>query len=340
MNGAWTVVTHQPMERFGGVVSNDVSCPTTTFCLGLASDRRFNDDYNIQYWDGTSWVFDGNGGSANPVFQAECYSPTVCWIWLQDKGRNFFAATESGGRPAPWPPRVSYDELGFPDPPAMSCSPTGCVFLGDGTTTWDGSQYHVQIATGPTPAVKALSCISPASCVGTGFLDASTGTTPAYRWDGISWVDLPPLDPPAGETFEPLDLSCADPGGCVAVGAIADVSTGDHHPASAHWDGSTWSLTPLPVGGLGELVSVSCANGVECLAVGSVEATVGAPVDPVAVAWNGERWYKAARPPGSDLASYTAVSCVRGSHWCMAVGADGPPDETQELATAVYTWND
>ena len=60
----------------------------------------------------------------------------------------------------------------------------------------------------------------------------------------------------------------------------------------------------------------------------------------IVLAWNGDTWFVAPRPPGSEFVTYTEVSCPVGRGWCMAVGAEGPPDDLlRTMQTAVFTWS-
>ena len=155
-----------------------------------------------------------------------------------------------------------------------------------------------------------MSCPSATSCTAVGSL--------IIGWNGVTWkVEL------RSSPF--ASVSCTAPSSCMAVGVTAGGT-----PESGYFDGTTWTLEPMPrpphPAQSITLAAVSCAGPSFCLAVGDYSYGVGARPSPtardrtLAERWNGSSW----RVTGSvDVASWnqlSAVSCA-SPRACTAVGS-------------------
>jgi hypothetical protein len=91
----------------------------------------------------------------------------------------------------------------------------------------------------------------------------------AERWDGTSWF-AESMPEPVGATYPFVSgLSCTSNNFCIAVGSY--LGAGPDQPFAERWDGSAWSVEPMPqVAGPvdTELSSVSCTSSSACIAVG------------------------------------------------------------------------
>jgi hypothetical protein len=117
-------------------------------------------------------------------------------------------------------------------------------------------------------------------------------------------------------------VSCLSISWCMAVGSTVAVSRVGQ-PVVASWNGSTWSVTQLPLapGQTGWFNSVSCASSTRCMAVGgtSTEADLSKS-QPLVERWDGTRWgiRKVSVDP-ADPSELFSVSCPIGTD-CEAVG--------------------
>jgi hypothetical protein len=110
-----------------------------------------------------------------------------------------------------------------------------------------------------------------------GFFTVATGIEVMFaeRWTGVSWsVQHPPY--PAGATGVQLaGVSCAQARVCTAVGFFTNGSGLDGMLAE-RWDGSRWSIEPLPAPARttsNSLADISCNSTTACMAVGeSIDA--------------------------------------------------------------------
>ncbi|HEX8102625.1 MAG TPA: hypothetical protein VF533_08445 [Solirubrobacteraceae bacterium] len=144
-----------------------------------------------------------------------------------------------------------------------------------------------------------------------------------------SWVEQ---SVPAKQGFNGRSaaLSCPTATFCMAVGSSLDPK-GQQRALAQAWNGSSWTLKPLPVpAGVNRtrLAGVSCTAADACTAVGHYDVPEGTPPfvgvneRPFVVRWNGTSWTQQTvpLPSGSTLAHLNAVSCTAAAG-CKAVGA-------------------
>jgi hypothetical protein len=170
------------------------------------------------------------------------------------------------------------------------------------------------------------SCASASDCVAVGWSRSSPSTVEhplAELWNGSTWaVTATPL--PAGGTSGELEaVSCTLTGGCTAVGYYTSSGgPGAGVPLAERWDGTSWSVRPVPVqaGASGVLTAVSCTPAV-CTAAGSYTTTAGADLA-LAERWNGSTWAEQATilPGGATSDDFSGVSCPTTTR-CMAIGS-------------------
>jgi len=203
----------------------------------------------------------------------------------------------------------------------------------------------------PNPSSAEQTSLGSVACIGTSFcvaVGSSSGTagasTLAESWDGSSWSIVPSPNP-AGSTNAGLDgVSCVSTSDCLAVG-FSGGQSGPTVPLAEIWNGSTWSITPLPGAwsGLNILKGISCSGPTACVAVGA-RATGPTqngitPTSTLAEFWNGSSWSLLAsvNPPGVATSSFSGVSCS-GSNACIAVGSAGSVNGSS-TQTLTELWN-
>ena len=193
----------------------------------------------------------------------------------------------------------------------VACAGDGsCLFVaaGVGSTTWDGTSYTT--ASDAAPALYDLSCTAIDACVG---FDIDTDI--AYVWDGSTWTAASPSAPPGAVSWTWWSIDCAGENDCLIVGSARD-SAQIPSAIGAHWDGATWTATPLPAPSR-ELRAVSCTSSVACVATGYADQ--GA-ITPTAFGWNGADWYAIDAPPSPRASSnsWYILSCSTGDQ-CLAI---------------------
>src|SRR5438445_10230810 len=110
-------------------------------------------------------------------------------------------------------------------------------------------------------------------------------TVPSGGWRVV------PSPNPSGSTNATLAaVSCPSTRTCTAVGDYALPGASSQLMVEA-WDGTTWSLQPIPVPAHSDgssLVAVSCPLATSCMAVGSKYNS--GVTNPLAAAWDGSAW--------------------------------------------------
>lgn len=212
------------------------------------------------------------------------------------------------------PPPTGEGALG-PALSDVSCpSRRFCVAVGNNGTydlrstlieRWSGSAWSIQLAPRVGP-LAAVSCTSRTACTAVGTDNR------VIRWNGAAWsVQRTP-----NSSFILKDVSCTSATACVAVGGDS------YNNQDEFWDGTTWSVKPIPSpGGASDfLVGVACASKRACMAVGSVDTDYSGDVVTEAERWNGRRWSAQKTEDLGLEPSLSSVSCTRPAS-CVAVGA-------------------
>jgi hypothetical protein len=231
---------------------------------------------------------------------------------------------------------------------AVSCgSVTACLSVGTKTVTgkspgfrpaaarWRAGRWTQVPVT--TPRGASLTVLNGVSCKGAYCLVA--GETVFYSaigydirpymlsWNGTSLTPIPPPPVPKADAFGGLlDVSCAAPGKCVAIGA-GEPRAGDGGIEYV-WtlNGTRWGLKTVSFPGTGNFTQYT---GLHCFSLTSCVA-VGASAGPasgngggrlLAASWNGKTFtsLRAPQPSGISDAVFTGLSCSGPRH-CAAVG--------------------
>lgn len=223
--GGWS----PPAPVAAGFRLTEVSCPSSSFCLGIGALENGSPAYTV--WNGSVWSRPqraSHPGLAREILT--CASSTFClatdafqtWRW---DGRSWNIA--------PSPGAVAH---GFRSTLDMSCAPSTrfCMALtaqgtgGAAAYTFDGRNWSGPLALpalpegasflGSQPAPDKLSCASASSCM------AVDGDGFAFGWDGSRWGA--PVDVlPAGN----VTVSCPAPRWCMVA---------NRRSYTAIWDGS------------------------------------------------------------------------------------------------------
>ncbi|MEO8288836.1 MAG: S-layer homology domain-containing protein [Chloroflexota bacterium] len=185
--------------------------------------------------------------------------------------------------------------------PTVTPSPTpeGCIQTWHVVDTPNADQHGVMLG------VDALSSTD-AWAVGDGVIE---------HWDGGSWTEVL-----TGTTAIFFSISAISPDDIWAVGR-------DHGPSydegvTFHWNGTTWSRTPAPVGNEeSRLWSVEAISTNDVWAVGY--AFINGSRAPLTLHWDGSIWTNKPTPdPGASFYSLLGVSAV-ATNDVWAVGSAG-----------------
>ena len=316
-----------------------VSCESSTHCVAVGYVSPGREKYTeIARWDGTDWSSHEvpvPGAIGSGLLGVSCASADCVAVGVDHSptsGPQPLALRRHGGR---WAQQALPVPSGrFGELTGVSCvSTTSCFAVGDiapsQTVTvafaehWDGSRWTEQSIPTPPGATGIIpggvSCVSDTSCTMVGSLFSSSPTIApvAEHWDGSRWT-VQSTPSPAGSGQVLLNaVSCVSDASCTAVGeSTAPGATG---LLAEHWDGSAWSIQPVPGASPARLLGVSCVSAAACTAVGS-----DSKGNALAEFWNGSAWRR--QPTAQPVVNLPlqGISCT-SAHHCLAVGRDFVP---------------
>jgi hypothetical protein len=273
---------------------NGVSCPAKTSCAAVG------DSAMTERWNGTAWSLAPLTAttSASALADVSCPAATTCL---------------AVGSAAP-----------FLD--------AGNQTLGE---RWDGTQWSVVPSVTPGgsnvyASLASVACAGPTDCTAvggytkhpTGGSSSSLGKALVEHWNGTKWSMVPSPSPSPKLSDATLRaVSCTSATDCNAVGDYRAYTNESpvQHLLAEHWNGSSWSIVPIPGPGAARLSGVSCTSATNCFAVGFTQTG-----HPLVDRWDGARWTAASSPapPAGAVYELNDVSCI-GDGDCTVVGEIG-----------------
>jgi hypothetical protein len=334
----WTVEPTPVLS--GGGVLNGVSCVSATSCTAVGySPLSSHMRALAEHWNGSAWavqtVPSPAGARISLLSAVSCASPAYCvavGVYISSSGAELGLTEQWDGstwaiQATPGPPGAMLVDLN-----GVSCfSLTSCTEVGDYSDAsgnqltiaehWDGSTWAIQ----PTPnadmsgnVLNAVSCTSATECIAVGWHNGrlpATFSGLAERWRGSVWR-LQHTNVTGNSSLEAV--SCRSAVNCTAAGVTNHA--GVTNMLADHWDGSAWTVQPVPAppGISGQLVGVSCPSRTGCTAVGSGTNSRGTLLALAAVSSDGTWRPQATASPTANEA-LNAVSCTLAGG-CTAVG--------------------
>lgn len=228
-----------------GVFLSFVSCPTSTFCMGLVGNGQWTT------YDGTHWAAVQNSASM-PYTHLTC--PTVDFCAATDRMGNVL--TYRQGIWSTVPPNQTPQRIA-----SVSCtSATFCMAIDIFTNylVYNGSAWS-----SPTPipvdstADCQTGCYIHAACASSTYCLVNDGIDPPAAFDGANWSKT-------GAGPEGA-VSCPAAGFCVGLGSPDTAQT---------LIGSAWSPSVAPDPGV-PMTAISCPTTSFCMAIGGTDAVAG-----------------------------------------------------------------
>jgi hypothetical protein len=296
-----------PAMKFSAPLSVDspagflgtVSCPTSSFCMGLdeASGSALR-------WNGTSWsapvrVETGAFLDAGYDMHLSCVSASFC-LAVDANGNSF------GYDGTSWSAASS---IGL-DATAVSCAtPTFCMATARGqSAVFNGSAWAAPATISNVDQIESVSCPSDTFCL------AVSAVGLAYTHSTSGWS----ASADAAAPIPLLQVSCADTTFCVAVS-----NTGRAYFYNGSWSG------PAILNASGSMDGVTCPlGGTFCLALsdGSYYTTSDGTT------WSAATWLETGKPSVGSCASVTScmvtdgssVFVLTGTTWKQSTAPGGP----------------
>jgi hypothetical protein len=317
---SWTIVSAPPTGENGELAAVSAVSDTDAWAVG-STNARLNGVAAkplIDNWNGTSWT-----QVATPATPGNTAS---------------LAAVGASSATDAW--AVGHTQVNKED-----FAPLGLHWNG---TAWSVSPSFATALAGQIADGVADISPSDAFAIGGGLGSADTGLV--AQWNGSTWSRVTvPLPSGAGPTSTLNAISANGPDDVWVVGTYELSPTVLRSETySLHWNGSTWSVVPMPLNpssnieSFYQLNSIQVNSPTDVWAVGSsdvVNATTGLSTGSALIEhWNGTAWSIVPSPsPGSGSALYGVTTSNPASD-VWAVGAYTPAGTT-ETQTLTMNWN-
>lgn len=283
----WTrVPSPNPSVERNWLVDVSGSSPSDVWAAGSYWDETQQRRTLLMHWDGSQWTVVPSpnvAGKENLLNGVTVLSPSEAWavgssLDASFSGRTLIQRWDGASWtivPSPNPSErgVGSNLLGVAAASSTDVWAVGDVDTGDfvmGTLAehWDGTSWRA-VATPTVPEGALLGSVamdSSGAAWAVGWQQAGEWLQPlAMRWSGGQWaiVDGPSFE---GVTADFAGVALLGPDEVWAVGSR------DTHTLAAHWDGTSWTVTPTANPGrvTNSLIDVAETPGTNCLwAVGS-----------------------------------------------------------------------
>ena len=312
---------------------NSVACTSPSACTAVGAYQTSSGAFRTlaARWNGNAWHRQATPSptGSSVLIGVACASGTACTaVGYSNAGQTPAAVAERWDGSA-WKVQAAPNRPGAASSIlfGVACtSPSGCIAVGMTTSRtrapatlaerWDGRSWRVQ----PTPnppqgggSLNGVSCTSARACTAVG---GSNAGTVAERWNGTRWV-IQPTPNPSGSAGSFLNsVACTSASFCTAVGGQIDSAGNSVGPLAELWNGTRWTIQPVPKLPGGGLTGVSCTSKVACTAVGSVSGPSSSGPATLAERWDGTKWRVQPTPALSGL--FWGVACHASA--CTAVG--------------------
>jgi hypothetical protein len=188
---------------------------------------------------------------------------------------------------------------------------------------WNGTAWSVNsslVVTGSFAELTGVVDLSPTDAWAVG--QGGTGGL-LEQWNGSTWSSVALPDP----NFTPgsgQSISASSPSDIWVVGSTVNTTTGAESGEALHYNGTSWSVFPMPLGG----------SAVTDISPGDAWAVDGASIEQ----WDGTSWNVVPSPsPGADL-GLTGIS-GRSADDVYAVGDDLPSVNGGDAQGVILRWN-
>jgi hypothetical protein len=327
------------LPNYPPVTLTGVSCPSPAYCMAIDSDGQYMELVNGA-WTAPAWVLVGAD-----LLAVDCTAQWACHM-VDRWSRTFDWSQFRNG----WYMTVQSYVAAQPVRAWIDClSQDVCIVVDDaglqqlmGPGGWNAP---VRYGTG----YGGVSCSSASKCIEMTTSGYAIGINPSVPDDstvtGGGPVDLPHGDLVAASCASASHCAAMDSEGNLITSAGGTWSAGPSAPLTkvvsmscpvatmcaavdlggdvAIFDGSNWStpqhvLPPTTPGQPADAIAVSCASATMCVIIG--EANNGNTDGGWTSTYTGSTW---TAPIPSMGQRWTAVSCVAGAGFCMAVGRGG-----------------
>jgi len=204
---------------------------------------------------------------------------------------------------------------------------------------WDGTAWTVQAPVLPLRSeLRGVAALSASNVWAVG----KTGIESLVEhWNGNEWVQVAVPSPNVGTSNGLVAVSARSASDIWAVGTY-DAPGSGNQTFSLHYDGTAWSLVPMPAAPQTPTFPHYVLNAVVALAAGDVWAvgqiTEGAPSGTLVEHWNGTSWSVVASPTPGLFPTLRSVA-ARSATDVWAVGDIATNEQTPQYRTFTLHWD-
>jgi hypothetical protein len=285
----------------------------------------------LQHWDGNAWTLTDlpDALPLSELFGVDASAPNNVWatgywylggsVVLRYDGTTWTAQT---------PPIGDYDDFELVDVAVLAPDDVWVTGLGTVEYTesaillfhWNGTSWNELSITSPTYStfteVKGIEAISPTNIwvAGNGG-SLNNYLTHLYHYNGTTWQAI--TNTPLAQFERIHDITSAPTGEIW----IAGISPNDEK-GIAYFDGSTWSLLPLPVndGRVQADTILTAVNGTTVIAANFyVSGNAG---NTLIWQWNGSEWSTSTLTPSTNILYLNDMAATDSTRWAVGYDSD------------------
>lgn len=302
-----------------------VSCPTSSFCIGVGTRQYYNSQASsyselplVARFSGSRWTMEPivSPDSATPVGQL----PEDQLTNVSCPTDRFCIAVGSFGR--------------LSTSTGLGVGVSGALVEIFNGTTWHTVELRASTNSNASAYLEAVSCLHPRSCfvVGTASNPQGVQTLISYKYNNGSWASVPFAAVGKDSADNLNSLYCSAINRCLAVGTSSVGTFASSKAMAAVYAGDSWELVnPLTstqqAAGVSSFADASCLSDGRCVAIGSIEVGEywGANTEfgPIVDSFRSGKWQVLVAPNSSEFANvaFDAVDCHQT--WCSIVGVQG-----------------
>ena len=323
-NGAnWAVVPSPSPGIYSRLAGVAAVGPNDAWAVGLSSPYEEKETPLTLHWDGTAWTVVPSPSFAifDELRAVTAIAPNDAWA----------GGGISGNGASYGPLALHWDGTAWTRVPisgtswgringvaAAAANDVWAVTDGGQTLHWNGTQW----STVPNPGGARLLSVAAITANDAWAVGSSTaGSAVTLHWDGAQWTDVP-------------NTGNAGLSGVAALGAADVWAVGGN---AIHWQGNTWTPTPLPAftSTANTLRGVAARAGNDVWAVGNYGPSFSKSITQH---WDGQAWSIVTSPqPGTANNLYGVAAAAADEVWAVGNMYDGTAGYFVE--TLIEHWN-
>jgi hypothetical protein len=316
--GGWAIVAAPPTGQDAQLYGVTTTSDSDAWAVGHsnAAPNGLDAKAVIDHWNGSAWSQDAapsTGYSTNTLAAVSASSTSDAWA------------------------------VGYSEQSRGTFHPLGLHWNG---TSWSVSTA-LATALGGQLAV-GVADISPAGAYAVGGHLGSAHTGLVAQWNGSTWTKLTVPLPDNNNMLSDLDAISADSASDVWITGtyLFEVNSSDYSEEdySLHWNGSTWTIVPMPLNpgtnpDVGYAINALKANSpTDVWAVGDEYNLTTNSSSTLIEHYNGTAWSIVTSPSPGTGADLTGVTTSNASDDVWAVG-DYTPAGSSVAQTLTLNWN-